>query len=86
MNKYIPYIVEFEEVNTSKIIESNCADILFTNKGSGIVRINSYPLDAGETIGFSANLGELCIKNFIVSFDAGALTDLLFVTRKLYTN
>lgn len=84
MAVYILYDIQFEEVNVSKSVESNCADILFTNKGSGIARINNYPLEAGETVGFSANLGELCTTNFQISFDTGAVTQQVFIARKMY--
>lgn len=81
---YIQYDIQFEQVTESKSVESNCADILFTNKGDGIARVNNYPLEAGETVGFSANLGEICVTNFQISFDAGATTQSVFIARKYY--
>jgi len=83
---YIKYGWQPIKVTENKVINSNCIDMLFINKGTNTVMINNYPLEPSESLPVTGNIGEYTDDGVDVSFDGGAGTNILWVIRRMYKN
>lgn len=81
MRKYRNDILPVRE---SKIVESNCNQITFVNRGANNALINGYPINAGEQISFEGQECEEDVTVYQVTFN-GTGDKLIFAIRKLYT-
>lgn len=71
---YKETVIEFKSYNVASEMpmDKNTNSILFTNKGTATVYINSFPLAAGESWGDGRNAGEIITGKFVISFTPGA--------------
>ena len=81
---------DFATYNTSKIIDSNCASILFQNNGTNSsVSLNGfYYLQPGQSLELSCNYGEIDTTKYNIFFEqfgAGAVNNLT-VIKRMYKN
>lgn len=69
----------------------NCNGFTVINRGTGIVRVNGVPLsppavvgDAGDSITFSGNVGEIYGGRITINFAPGTPTPQAVVIQKFY--
>jgi len=82
--KLLAYQIQFDVVSRDQTVESNCANMIFINKGSLGVKVNGFPLSTGDSFAGNGNFNELDITNYVVVFDSGLGSKLLYVMRKRY--
>ena len=79
-----PYQFQFETVDVSRVIDSNCNAITFVNKQTNpfAVTINGYVLGVGETLNLNGNTGEIDYTKYKIDFNFGGGFQI-FVIRKI---
>lgn len=71
-------------IRESKMVESNCNQITFVNRGAANAQLNGYPLNAGEQVSFEGLECEQDTTIYQVTFTSSG-EKLVFAIRKLYT-
>jgi len=84
MPKLQPYKVETELISKAMACESNCNEIIFINKGAGVVSVDGFPLATNEFLVDGGNVGELNVSRYNITATVPAFE--LYVRRKIYTN
>ena len=82
MKKYINDNREFTASN--QVIESNCNEITFINKGTETAYINDFPIAQDESLELDGKAGEMDITKYVLRFSTGGGTQSLWVFRKTY--
>ncbi len=78
------YHIEIQTYNEASVVESNCNDITFENKGSNPAMVNGYTLYYGDRYKpTDPQPNEMDVTDYNVSF-TGAGSSALVVTRKIY--
>ena len=76
--------VIFEYVTIPKMITSDCIAIAFNRPtGSNPVNVNGYPLEQGQTLRISQNVGDIDRTQYQITFGTGAGDNKLFVMRTI---
>jgi len=83
-NNLIKFSVDQQNIYLGQTVASNCNEILFYNAGTNSVNIENLTLQPNQQYLITGNLGELCISNFNVTFNAGVGANNLLVIRKVY--
>ena len=67
------------------MVTSNCIAIAFyrPTTGSNDVSVNGIPIEAGNTLSISQNVGDLDVSIYEVKFTSSASANKLFVLRTL---
>lgn len=77
------YNIDFQVIDQSGIIRSNCAAITFINTSLiDTVKINTFPIQPGQTLSIEGNEKELDITTYIC--ELGTDPQTFFVLTKQY--
>ena len=78
------YTVQLNAYETNQQLKSMCNSIQFYNAGTSSVTINNQlTLIGGQSFTIEGNENEICITDFILTFDNTAINNCL-VTKKTY--
>lgn len=78
-NYFLESITDFQNISTTKIVQSNCMSITFVNKGDTTVTVNGLVLQSNETIEVAQPNNFIDKSKYQVSFGAGASKNLLVI-------
>ena len=78
-NYFLESITDFQNISTTKIVQSNCMSITFVNKGDTTVTVNGLVLQANETIEVAQPNTFIDRTQYQVSFGAGASKNCLVI-------
>ena len=81
----IKYYNEIGIYQKGQYLQSDCADITFYNTGTTNINVNGIIILPNQTLGFSANAGEIDVTKYQFFF-VGVGTNSLTVIRKLYVD
>ena len=78
-NYFLESITDFQNISSTKMVQSNCMSISFINKGTSTVTINGLELTANETIEVSQPNTFIDRTQYQVSFAAGGSNNCLVI-------
>ena len=78
-NYFLESITDFENISSTKMVQSNCMSISFINKGTSTVTINGLELTANETIEVSQPNSFIDRTQYQLSFAAGGANNVLVI-------
>ena len=78
-NYFLESITDFENISSTKMVQSNCMSISFINKGTSTVTINGLELTANETIEVSQPNTFIDRTQYQLSFAAGGTKNCLVI-------
>jgi aerobic-type carbon monoxide dehydrogenase small subunit (CoxS/CutS family) len=85
-NIFLESITDFDNVSTSKMVQSNCMSITFINKGDTVVTVNSLELAVNEKIEIVQLSAFIDRTQYQVSFASGGVNNNCVVIRTLPKN
>jgi len=78
-NYFLESITDFENISSTKMVQSNCMSITFVNKGTSTVTINGLELTANETIEVAQPNSFIDRTQYQVSFAASGANNVLVI-------
>lgn len=78
-NYFLESITDFQNISSTKMVQSNCMSITFVNKGDTTVTINGLVLQADETIEIGQPNSFIDRTQYQVSFGVGASKNCLVI-------
>jgi len=81
MKEQVRYKNEFSVENTNKKITAACNAIAFYNKGVIDVKINNFPLPAGQSFSIGGNENEIDVTEYNLDF-GDSPAGILWIVRK----
>tara|TARA_B110000503_G_scaffold56831_1_gene90976 strand:+ start:831 stop:1115 length:285 start_codon:yes stop_codon:yes gene_type:complete len=78
-NYFLESITDFENISSTKMVQSNCMSISFINKGTSTVTINGLELTSSETIEVAQPNSFIDRTQYQVSFATGGQNNILVI-------
>jgi hypothetical protein len=78
-NYFLESITDFENISSTKMVQSNCMSITFINKGTSTVTVNGLILAVNETIEVAQPNSFIDRTQYQVSFAAGGANNCLVI-------
>lgn len=78
-NYFLESITDFQNISSTKMVQSNCMSITFINKGDTTVTVNGLILAVSESIEIAQPNNFIDRSQYQVSFGEGAVKNLLVI-------